>query len=61
MLVYRRIRSSRRGGGGGGGEVSHGAWEKIERAVVAKTMLVTVGDHARIGALKLKLKFRNKA
>ena len=28
--------------------VSQNAWEKIGRAVGVKTVLVTVGDHARI-------------
>ena len=39
MLIYRRIRSTVRG------VVSQDAWEKIGRAVGAKTVLVTVGDH----------------
>ena len=32
--------------------VSQNAWEKIGRAVGAKTVLVTVGDHARIVAFE---------
>ena len=36
----------------GGGVVSQDAWEKIGRAVGAKTVLVTVGDHDRIVAFE---------
>ena len=46
MLVYQRIRSS------GWGVVSQDAWEKVGRAVGAKTVLVTVGDHDRIVAFE---------